>query len=59
LFEGVIFRNRDWGLFNDFLMPTLHRTITAKKGNCVPVLVCKELHFQVASLTGEFHDKYG
>lgn len=51
--------NRSWSLLNDLLVPALHRTVTAKEGNGIAILICKDLHLQVARLFGKTHHKDG
>ena len=57
--ERLVIRDCDRGLFDDILVATLDRAITAEERNGVSVLVSKELNLQVTRLTSELHDEDG
>ena len=55
--EGFGLCNGDWGLFNDLLVSSLNRTVSAKDRDVVSVLIGEQLHLQVSGVTGELHNK--
>ena len=55
--EGVGLCNGDRGLFNDLLVSSLNRTVSAKDRDVVSVLIGEQLHLQVSGVTGKLHNE--
>ena len=56
-FESILFRDGHRGLFDNLLVPTLHRAVTSEEGNGISILVSEQLNFKMPCLTGKLHDK--
>jgi hypothetical protein len=57
LVEGQWLGNGDGRLLDNLLMSTLNRTISAKQGNVVSVLIGEQLHLQMSSVACKLHDE--
>ena len=50
-------RSENGSLFDNFLMASLDRAVSAKYGDRFPMLVSEELHLEVSARVRELHDK--